>query len=94
MQRIPASFLPSITLDAASGVPMHRQLSEWFRRAIVDGRLRPGQRVPSSRSLASELKISRIPVLSAYEQLYAEARWRGVKGRSRMTKSQLERAVG
>lgn len=72
MRRIPASFLPPITLDAASGVPMHRQLSEWFRRAIVDGRLRPGQRVPSSRSLASELKVSRIPVLSAYEQLYAE----------------------
>jgi GntR family transcriptional regulator/MocR family aminotransferase len=72
MRRITASFLPPIVLDAASGMPMHRQLSEWFRRAIVDGRLRPGQRVPSSRNLASELKISRIPVLSAYEQLYAE----------------------
>nr|WP_239538385.1 PLP-dependent aminotransferase family protein [Dyella mobilis] len=51
---------------------MYDQLSEWFRRAIVDGRLRPGQRVPSTRSLAKELKISRVPVLSAYEQLYAE----------------------
>jgi GntR family transcriptional regulator/MocR family aminotransferase len=38
----------------------------------MDGRLHPGQRVPSTRSLAKELNISRIPVLSAYEQLYAE----------------------
>ncbi|TPG50957.1 PLP-dependent aminotransferase family protein [Rhodanobacter glycinis] len=72
MQRISASFLPPIPLDTDSGTPMHRQLSDWFRHAIVDGQLRPGQRVPSSRSLAGELKISRIPVLGAYEQLYAE----------------------
>lgn len=72
MRRISASFLPPIALDAGNGTPLHRQLSDWFRRAILDGQLRPGQRVPSSRSLASELNISRIPVLSAYEQLYAE----------------------
>lgn len=51
---------------------MYRQLSEWFRHAIIEGRLRPGQRIPSTRSLAEELKISRIPVLAAYEQLCAE----------------------
>jgi GntR family transcriptional regulator / MocR family aminotransferase len=53
-------------------MPMYQQLSEWFRRAIGEGRLRPGQRVPSSRNLAEELRISRIPVLGAYEQLCAE----------------------
>lgn len=72
MKRLPASYLPPITLVPGCGTPMHQQLSEWFRRAIVDGQLRPGQRVPSSRSLADELKISRVPVMSAYEQLYAE----------------------
>src|ERR1700679_1944419 len=72
MQRISASFLPPIALDVKSETPMYHQLSDWFRRAILDGQLRPGQRVPSSRNLASELKISRVPVLSAYEQLYAE----------------------
>jgi GntR family transcriptional regulator/MocR family aminotransferase len=72
MKRIPASFLPPIALDAASGTPMYDQLSEWFRRAIIDGHLRAGQRVPSTRNLARELKISRVPVLSAYEQLFAE----------------------
>ena len=51
---------------------MYCQLYEWFRTAIVEGRMRPGQRVPSTRSLAAELKISRIPVYNAYEQLLAE----------------------
>ena len=72
MQRISASFLPPIALDAGSATPMYHQLTEWFRRAIIGGQLRPGQRVPSTRNLANELKISRIPVLSAYEQLFAE----------------------
>ncbi len=72
MKRIPASFLPPIALDADSGVPMYDQLSEWFRRAIIDGHLHAGQRVPSTRNLARELHISRVPVLSAYEQLFAE----------------------
>src|ERR1700754_479091 len=72
MTRVSASFLPPVALDRGSGIPMHRQLSEWFRHAIIGGQLRPGQRVPSTRSLAKELKISRLPVLSAYEQLFAE----------------------
>jgi GntR family transcriptional regulator / MocR family aminotransferase len=72
MKRLSAGFLPPVALDAAGGMPMYDQLSEWFRRAILEGRLRPGQRVPSTRSLAKELRISRVPVLGAYEQLYAE----------------------
>jgi GntR family transcriptional regulator/MocR family aminotransferase len=72
MNRIAASFLPPITLDPAKTIPIYRQLYEWFRRAILAGQLRPAQRVPSTRNLAAELGISRIPVSSAYEQLHAE----------------------
>lgn len=72
MQRIAAGFLPPVAMDAGSDTPMYQQLSDWFRRAISSGQLRPGQRVPSTRSLATELGISRIPVLGAYEQLQAE----------------------
>src|SRR5579863_79455 len=67
-----ASFFPSLTIDPENESPMYRQLYDWFRRAIVDGQLRSGQRVPSTRNLATELKISRIPVFNAYEQLCAE----------------------
>ena len=72
MPRIFASFLPPIALDHRSRIPMYRQLYDWFRKTVTDGQLRPGHRVPSTRSLASELNISRIPVLQAYEQLLAE----------------------
>ena len=72
MKRLPASFLPPIALDPRSKTPMYRQLYDWFRTAIIDGQMRPGQRIPSTRSLAAELKVSRIPVLQAYEQLLAE----------------------
>jgi GntR family transcriptional regulator/MocR family aminotransferase len=72
MKRISPSFLPPIALDSKSDVPMYGQLSEWFRHAILNGQLRPGQRVPSTRSLAAELRVSRIPVSSAYQQLHAE----------------------
>ena len=72
MKRVPATFLPPIALDARAQVPMYRQLYDWFRHAIITGQMRPGQRVPSTRTLATELRVSRIPVLSAYEQLLAE----------------------
>jgi GntR family transcriptional regulator/MocR family aminotransferase len=39
---------------------------------ILERRLQPGQQIPSSRALAVELDISRIPVLGAYAQLLAE----------------------
>lgn len=72
MTRVSASFLPPIGLDRRSKIPLYRQMYDWFRKAITDGQMRPGQRVPSTRGLASELSISRIPVLHAYEQLLAE----------------------
>ena len=72
MKRVSASLLPPIALDADGATPIYPQLSDWFRRAIAEGQLRAGQRVPSTRALAAELKVSRLPVLSAYEQLHAE----------------------
>ena len=70
MKRSDTGLIPLIALDGKA--PLYRQLYNWFQHAIVEGRLRPGQRVPSTRALAAELKISRIPVLTAYQQLHAE----------------------
>ena len=61
-----------LPLDRNTGVPIFRQISDGLRRAILDGRLRPGQRIPSTRGLATDLGVSRLPVLSAYEQLLHE----------------------
>lgn len=64
--------LGTLSLDAAGDLPLYRQLYDGLREAILDGRLRPGARLPSSRGLAEELGVGRNTVVSAYEQLTAE----------------------
>jgi DNA-binding transcriptional regulator YhcF (GntR family) len=64
-------LVPSFTFDRSSRTPVYRQVFGGLRRAIVEGRMRPGQRLPSTRSLARELGVSRMPVLMAFEQFYA-----------------------
>jgi GntR family transcriptional regulator/MocR family aminotransferase len=63
---------PVIPLDRQARMPLYRQIYGGLRTAIVDRLLRPGQRLPSTRALAVELGVSRIPVLEAFEQLLAE----------------------
>lgn len=55
-----------------SKLPLHRQLYEALRRAILDGRLTTGERLPSSRSLVQDLKLSRNTVVAALNQLAVE----------------------
>ncbi|WP_262015099.1 winged helix-turn-helix domain-containing protein [Micromonospora sp. Mcm103] len=52
--------------DRASGI--YRQLLD----AILDGRLRPGERLPPTRELARRLDVARNTVLVAYARLTAE----------------------
>jgi GntR family transcriptional regulator/MocR family aminotransferase len=52
--------------------PLYRQAYRALRAAILDGRLAPGERLPSSRVLARDAKLARNTVLQAYEQLVAE----------------------
>jgi GntR family transcriptional regulator/MocR family aminotransferase len=47
---------------------IYRQL----RDAILDGRLRPGERLPATRDLAAQLAVSRNTVAAAYDSLTAE----------------------
>ena len=61
-----------IAVDGKGPKPLYRQIYDGFRMAIVEGGLRPGQRIPSTRVLAAELGVSRFPVLNAYDQLLAE----------------------
>lgn len=60
-----------IPLDTP-GVPLHRQLYERLRERILDGRLKPGERLPSSRTLAQLLGVGRNTVVEAFEMLLAE----------------------
>jgi GntR family transcriptional regulator/MocR family aminotransferase len=70
----------AITLDQRSRTPLHKQLYEELRQAILCGRLNPGERVPSTRSLAQSLKVSRTTVTQSYEQLLSEGYLRATTG--------------
>src|SRR6185437_10217544 len=72
MSLLATRIFPIITVDRSAGKPLHQQVYDGYRDAILRGDLRPGQKIPSSRELASEINISRFPVLHAYEQLMAE----------------------
>src|SRR5205809_2856380 len=61
-----------INVDRRARKPLHRQIYDSFRERIIRRELRAGELVPSSRSLARELRVSRLPVLNAYVQLLAE----------------------
>ena len=61
-----------LALRRAPHAPLHRQIYEALKAGIRDGHFRPGSRLPSTRALCADLKVSRNTVLSAYEQLLAE----------------------
>jgi len=56
--------------------PRRATLTHWLyaelRRAILDGRLRPGSRLPATRDFANQYNVSRGTVVTAFEQLQAE----------------------
>lgn len=60
-----------IVLDRDSGPPLQQQVCEQFIAHVRSGRLRPGDVVPASRTLAQQLGVSRTVVLRAYELLRA-----------------------
>ena len=61
--------LISFTLDPDNGAPIYRQIIQQIEYAILSGRLRPGDRLPTIRSLAVELKTNPNTIAKAYGEL-------------------------
>jgi GntR family transcriptional regulator/MocR family aminotransferase len=79
----------AITIDQDSSTPLHRQLYDGLRSAILHGRLKPGERVPSTRLLSQSLGVSRTTVTLSYEQLLSEGYLRTVAGSGTFVGCQL-----
>jgi GntR family transcriptional regulator / MocR family aminotransferase len=58
---------------------LRTQLERGLREAIRTGRLRPGERLPSTRELARDLGVSRGMVVDCFDQLQAEG-YLGARG--------------
>ncbi|MGL4623211.1 MAG: PLP-dependent aminotransferase family protein [Chroococcidiopsis sp.] len=69
-----------IPLDPNAPSPMYRQIYEGLRRKILSGKLAPGQRVPSTRTLSQHLKVSRNTVAQSYAQLLSEGYFQAIVG--------------
>ncbi|KAA8726326.1 PLP-dependent aminotransferase family protein [Ewingella americana] len=67
-----SAFSASFQLDPQLSAPLYRQIYQRFKQAIMQNQLQAGERVPSARSLASELGVARATVDNAYGLLMAE----------------------
>src|SRR5215471_76544 len=63
-----------LRLDRAESAPegLTRQIYAQLRAAILDGRLRAGDRLPPTRELARDLGVARLTVATAFDWLQAE----------------------
>ena len=82
-----------ISVDRCAAKPLYQQIYDSFRTRIIDGQLRPARLVPSSRELARELRVSRLPVLNAYAQLIAEGYFESRAGAGTFVASSLPGAA-
>src|SRR6266566_788540 len=71
-KRVTSVPATGIALDRNDAAPLHRQLYQQLRTAILAGQLGAATRLPSTRTLAGELGVSRTTALLAYEQLRDE----------------------
>jgi GntR family transcriptional regulator len=59
----------NFTLDQANGVPVYRQIIRQIENGVLSGRLKTGDRLPTIRSLAVDLKINPNTIAKAYGEL-------------------------
>lgn len=62
----------TLSVDPSCGLALYRQIYEELRAAILSGRIRPGEVVPSTRELAVSLSVSRTTAKLAYDLLLSE----------------------
>ncbi len=58
-----------LSIDSSSGVPFYRQIIQLIEHAILAGKLAPGDKLPTIRALAIELKINPNTIAKAYSEL-------------------------
>jgi GntR family transcriptional regulator/MocR family aminotransferase len=76
----PLVEIPPILLDRSASAPLAVQVADALRAMTAGGGLRRGDRLPSTRALATTLGVSRTVTATAYDQLLAEGWVAGRRG--------------
>lgn len=87
--------MPDLLVDLETpktDAPLYQRIADSIRTDVLAGRLRRGERVPSTRALAKELKVNRNTVAQAYEQLIAEGFLEGKHGSGTYVARELPQA--
>jgi GntR family transcriptional regulator len=59
----------NLELDFRSGIPIYLQVVESIKEMITDGRIQPGDQLPTVRALATELRVNFNTIARAYRIL-------------------------
>ena len=62
----------TINLNTKLNIPLYEQIYQYIKNEISSGEIPCGERLPSSRTLAKHLLVSRSTIEMAYEQLLSE----------------------
>lgn len=73
-------LFPILANDGDPVLARYKQLFNHFKKAILEGRIKAGAKLPSSRQLSQQMGISRNSVLIVYEMLCAEGLTETVTG--------------
>ena len=58
-----------MNIDFSTSIPIYLQIIEEFKRQIVTGELRPGDKIPSQRDLAAQIRVNANTVQRAYREM-------------------------
>jgi DNA-binding transcriptional MocR family regulator len=83
--------IPQLVTEGAT--PQYEQIADAFCQAIEIGQLRPNERLPTVRGLASELNVSLKTVAAAYKSLTQQGWTRGEIGRGTFVAERREEAL-
>ncbi len=93
MKRAATIPVTGLALNPQAPHALYRQLYDQLRDAILSGQLSGGTRLPSTRTLAYDLGISRHTILLAYDQLRAEGYVEGTVGAGTLVARELPEAL-
>jgi len=83
----------NIQISNASNDPIYLQIKNQIKSAIISGKLKPEEQLPSIRYLAKELRISVITTKRAYDELEIEGFVNSVQGKGSFVSMQNKELI-